>query len=318
MRGLRIRGGWRPLGARAALMTVVLAGLAGCASLGGQTDHPAGRSGDPRGAAVPTDGAGLPPLASGRWVPPPAAVERAGDDPGSDQAGTGPSHATGGGREQGGDASTAAGPITAGELVPQGWEPWILHPSKRLTRYRHDRGGRALRADADGSASGLITRVDIDPAAYPVLQWRWKVDSLIRGADVTDRYAEDAPARLVLGFDGDKGKLPLKDRLFFEQVKLFTGRDMPYATLMYVWGNRKPVGTVVHNPHTSRVRKIVVASGADGIGQWQAFTRDIVADFRRAYGIAPGRLRAIAILTDTDNTRERVTAWYDDIHLHPR
>jgi hypothetical protein len=204
--------------------------------------------------------------------------------------------------------------------VPAGWEPWILHPTKRKTKYRFERVDRvrAMRADADASASGLVTHLAVDPLAHPILEWRWRVGGLVPGADIADRHAEDAPVRVVLAFDGDKRALPLKDRLFFEQVKFFSGRDMPYATLMYVWENRKPIGTVVHNPHTARVRKIVVASGDGEVGQWISFRRDIVSDYQLAYGSSPGRLIGIAILTDTDNTRERVTSWYGDIRLVQR
>jgi hypothetical protein len=201
--------------------------------------------------------------------------------------------------------------------VASGWEPWILHPSKARTRYRlenHD-SGMVMRADADSSASGLVCRLRIDPSKRPFIEWRWRVDSLIAGADNTDRYAEDAPVRIVLAFDGDKSALPIRDRLFFEQARIFSGNDMPYATLMYIWENNKPVGTVIQNPHTGRIRKIVVASGPIGVRQWQSFRRNIIEDFKLAYGYAPGKLLGVAILTDTDNTKEKVTAWYGDIKL---
>lgn len=214
-------------------------------------------------------------------------------------------------------AASAAESASEGLLLPSGWEPWILHPSKARTRYRLEKldGSMTMRADADSSASGLKAMLQIDPARRPLLEWRWRIDSLVAGADNTDRYAEDAPVRIVLAFEGDKSKLPIRDRLFFEQAKLFAGNDLPYATLMYIWENNKPVGTVIQNPHTGRVRKIVVASGPIGVRQWQSFRRNIVEDFKLAYGHAPGKLQGIAILTDTDNTKEKVTAWYGDIKL---
>ena len=210
-------------------------------------------------------------------------------------------------------------PRSAG--LPQGWEPWILSPAKKKTRYdtRGQNGETVITAHAESSASGLARRMNIDPAALPWIEWRWRVDALIPGADNTDRYAEDSPVRVVLAFDGDRRKLPVRDQLFFEQAKLLSGgRDIPYATLMYIWENRQPVGTVLTNPHTSRVRKIVVGSGEDGLGHWQTYRRNIVEDYRRAYGYEPGRLIGIAILTDTDNTRQSVSARYGKIRLLER
>lgn len=198
-----------------------------------------------------------------------------------------------------------------------------LDPLAREEKTRYDTRGQngdtVIVAHAESSASGLARRMNIDPAALPWIEWRWRVDALIPGADNTDRYAEDSPVRVVLAFDGDRRKLPVRDQLFFEQAKLLSGgRDIPYATLMYIWENRQPVDTVLTNPHTARVRKIVVASGEDGLGHWQAYRRNIIEDYRRAYGYDPGRLIGIAILTDTDNTRQSVSARYGKIRLLER
>lgn len=209
----------------------------------------------------------------------------------------------------------------AQEGLPQGWEPWILHPSKRKTRYetRGRNGDTVVWAHADSAASGLARRVNLEPTALPWIEWRWRVDALVPGADNTDRHAEDSPVRIVLAFDGDRARLPFRDQLFFEQARLLSGgQEMPYATLMYIWENRQPIETVITNPNTGRVRKIVVASGPDGVGTWQQYRRNIVEDYRRAFGSDPGRLIGIAILTDTDNTREKASAQYGKIRLLER
>jgi hypothetical protein len=204
--------------------------------------------------------------------------------------------------------------------LPAGWQPWVLHPTKAQTRYRVVRDaevGAVVSAEADASASGLLRELNLEVSRAPVLEWQWRIDSLIEGADNTDRYAEDSPVRIVLAFDGDKQSLPMRDRLFFERTRLLGGREMPYATLMYIWENRQPVGSVLKNPHTDRVRKLVVASGAEGVGRWQKYRRNVVDDFTAAYGKPPGPLIGIAILTDTDNTRQRARAQYGSVRLVP-
>lgn len=219
------------------------------------------------------------------------------------------------------DGSMAVMERGASGDMPAGWEPWILHPSKRKTRYeaRGRNGDTVISAHADSAASGLARRVNLNPAATPWIEWRWRVDALVPGADNTDRYAEDSPVRIVLAFDGDRRKLPLRDQLFFEQAKLVSGgQEMPYATLMYIWENRQPVDSVITNPNTARVRKIVVSSGESGVGSWQRYRRNFVEDYRRAFGTEPGRLIGIAILTDTDNTRQQVSAQYGKIRLLDR
>lgn len=211
-------------------------------------------------------------------------------------------------------ASFSAGP---GQGLRQQWQPLIITRAKKPTQYRvvSEQGKTFLHARAAAASSGLMQQLDIDPLARPWLHWRWKVGNLIASADNFQRHAEDSPARIILAFDGDKDGLPFADQILFETARVITGRDMPYATMMYVWENKAEVGTVIPNARTGRIKMVVAASGADGIGQWRDFTRNIVDDYEKAFGEKPGRLIGIGVLTDTDNTGETVEAWYGDIRF---
>jgi hypothetical protein len=202
-----------------------------------------------------------------------------------------------------------------GGQMPGGWEPWTLSRLKKPTQYQLvDEAGRTVvRASADASASGLIHPLRLDPKTYPLLTWRWKVASLIPRADNTQKHTEDSPVRVVVTFAGDVDQLPLGERIFFDNIRLVSGHEMPYATLMYIWENRAPLGTLIPNRHTSRVRMIVAESGRDKVGAWQEVTRDVYQDYRRVFGEEPGAITAIGIMTDTDNTGENVHAYYGDI-----
>ncbi len=203
----------------------------------------------------------------------------------------------------------------AREGLPEGWEQWTLSRFKKPTEYRlvAESGTTVVRARASSSASGLVHKLDLDPARYRLLQWRWKVDQLIPGADNTQKNAEDSPVRLVISFSGDTDKLEFDDRLFFDQIKAFTGQQLPYATLMYIWENRAPRDSIIANPHTTRIKMVVAESGREKLGLWQTEIRDIYADYRRAFGEEPGRITSIGIMTDTDNTGDNAHAYYGDM-----
>lgn len=202
----------------------------------------------------------------------------------------------------------------AGSL-PKRWTPLIIHRNKKQTNYQlvaeHDK--TILHARAAGASSGLMQHVSIDPESQPFLSWQWRIGNVIASADNYQRDAEDSPVRIVLGFDGDKDSLPFSDQILFDTAKLLTGHEFPYATLMYVWENKAPVGTIIPSTRTSRIKMLVAGSGSEGIGQWHEFTRNIVADYEKAFGEKPGRLIGVGVLTDTDNTGETVEAWYGDI-----
>lgn len=202
-----------------------------------------------------------------------------------------------------------------GDLLPTGWRVWHLSRLKRPTEYRlvDHQGRTVVFARARGSASGLIYPISIDPKEYPRLHWHWNVGALVNGADNSQRHLEDSPVRIVIAFEGDKSKLPFEDRLFAEQFKLFTNQEFPYALLMYIWENRAPVGTVIDNVHTARIKMIVANSGAANLGAWCEQTRNLYEDYRRAFGEEPPRIRSVGIMTDTDNTGENADAYYGDI-----
>ena len=196
------------------------------------------------------------------------------------------------------------------------WQAMRL-PGKLLTAYRvAPQGPRdALLAEAASSASMLRQALHIHPDQLGALQFDWRVDQLIPGADMRQRDAEDSPVRLIMVFEGDRQRFSVKNNMLSELTLSLTGEPLPYATLMYVWCNDCPAESVIVNPRTDRIRKLAVESGAERVGQWLNYRRDIRADFKKAFGEEPGALLGLAIMTDTDNTRSTTRAWYGAIRL---
>ena len=158
-------------------------------------------------------------------------------------------------------------------------------------------------------------KVSFDLKAAPVMTWLWKTARLIPTADNAVASKEDSPVRIVLEFDGDKSKLSFADKSTFATGKFLSGRELPYATLMYIWSNKEPVGKIIPGPRTPRIQMVVASSGAGGVGQWQTLSRNVVEDFRRAFNEEPGKLTGVAVLTDTDNTGDKAESWYGDIQF---
>jgi hypothetical protein len=225
-------------------------------------------------------------------------------------------------------ALVASGAVRAADCRPQelpafdatgaaGWTHVPLSKLKRDTVYSvvSDQGQPVLRASARGSASAWVHLERMDIAATPMLEWRWRVPAVIAGAANEDPKREDSPARVIIGFDGDKSTLPQAEQRRMSRAKSLSGRDMPYAMLMYIWDNKNPVDTVVPSAHTGRVKMIVAESGSAGVGAWRSYRRDLARDYERAFGEKPKEVLGVALMTDTDNTGETSEAFYGTLRL---
>ena len=215
--------------------------------------------------------------------------------------------------------SLVSAPAAATAWTPEQiarWQPMHM-PGKRLTSYSlgEQAGRAAVRAQSESSVSVLRQPLRVEPHEIGHVEFSWNVPALIDGADVGQRQSDDSPARLVLAFDGDRSTFSTKNAMLSELVNAITGEPMPYATLMYVWCNTRPVGTVVIGHRTDRIRTLVVASGPQQLNQWLPFRRDVRADFELAFGEPPGALLSIGLMTDSDNTQSSALAWYGGIAL---
>lgn len=154
-----------------------------------------------------------------------------------------------------------------------------------------------IKATSHSSASGLYYKINYDTKNYPILNWRWKVDHILLKGDALKKEGDDYAARIYVLFPS----------LLFWRTR----------AINYIWANKLPRGKAVPNPFTANAIMIAVESGSTHTGKWIEERRNVFEDFRRYFGKNLPRVRAIAIMTDTDNTREEAVAWYGPIRILP-
>lgn len=203
----------------------------------------------------------------------------------------------------------------AGGPLPDSWKPLTFEKVRKHTEYSlvEDNGTVALKAVSRGSASGLVREVKIDPKQYPIVEWRWKVENILKKGDVTEKDGDDCPARLYITFEYDSSKAGFFERAMYESARLMHGEYPPAAAINYIWDSKSPVGTIVPNPYTDRSRIIVLESGKEKVGQWVTESRNLYQDYRKVFNGDPPRISGVAVMTDTDNTNESAVAYFGDI-----
>ena len=210
---------------------------------------------------------------------------------------------------------------SAASSGPLNQEPWTYYrlPGKAPSQFIYgvQDGRHAIAATAQSSASMLRQMLRVEPKDLGSLKFSWNLPALIEYADMAVREFDDSPVRVVLAFEGDRTKFSAKNAMLSELAQLLTGEPMPYATLMYVWCNECEPEKIIVNPHTDRIRKLPLESGADKLNRWLDYECDVRADFLKAFGEEPSLLTSISIMTDTDNTKSVARAWYGPVSLVP-
>jgi hypothetical protein len=201
-----------------------------------------------------------------------------------------------------------------GQVVPDGWKPLTFKKIPQHTSYEVVKDGdvTVVKAVSEASASGLTKPVVIDPKEYPIVRWRWKVDNVLKGSDVALKEGDDFPARLYITFQYDPDKISFSKKLKFKAGQALFG-DIPIAALNYIWETKTPVGTIVENAYTDFAKMVVVESGTQKVGTWIDEERNIYEDYKKAFAEEPPMINGVAIMSDTDNTKEQATAYYGDI-----
>ena len=181
--------------------------------------------------------------------------------------------------------------------LPSGWRHrkfWTRSPMTMSFTVKD--GVPSMRFETHDSASMLFRSVDIDLATYPMLAWRWYIESPIRSPlDERTREGDDHPARLFLWFLTDRGEK---------------------RAMEVIWGNRLQPGDYKYIgsfPH------FVADAGDDRVGRWL----DEKIDLARVYAeiwkdAAPAHLVDVAVFCDSDDTHIASIAYFAYVRLERR
>ena len=153
-----------------------------------------------------------------------------------------------------------------------------------------------LQAESMQSASALYKKVKINIDATPYLNWSWRIDQALPELNEKEKSGDDYAARVYVVFK--TGFTPLS-------VK----------ALNYVWSSNEASETHWLNPYTEKATMIPLRSNQDKTGSWQLEKVNIKEDLLQHFKKMPKYVDAVAIMTDTDNSKGAASASYGDIYF---
>jgi len=197
------------------------------------------------------------------------------------------------------------------------WEPITFPKIDRHSTYTiiTKEEGPVLAAGSSGSASGIRHITEFNVYDYPVLRWRWKVDTVYEKGNVEEKSGDDYPLRVYVMFRYDPAKASFGERVQYGLAKTLYGVYPPKSSLNYIWANRAHAKRIYPSLYTDRARMIILRAGKEETGRWLVEQVDIIDDYREAFGELPPEKASIAIMNDSDNTGEEAVSYMDFIQV---
>lgn len=157
-----------------------------------------------------------------------------------------------------------------------------------------------LKATSNNSASGLVFEQEINIKEFPYLNWSWKINKPLPVLDEETKQGDDYAARVYV---------IIKDGWFFWQTK----------ALNYVWSSRTPPLPNWPNAYAPDNTLMVPLRTATSPNQsWFQEKRNIYEDLKEWLGKEVEIISAIAIMTDSDDSKQLASATYRNIFFSTR
>ena len=156
--------------------------------------------------------------------------------------------------------------------------------------------GNFLKAVADNAASGLGKEVKIDLNKTPFINITWKIEKDLPGIKENTKKGHDFAARV---FAVKKtGATPLSNR-----------------AINYVFSSNSEVGFNSPSPYTKKSIDNVLASTKNNLNKWITVKANVKEDFKRFHNLNVDELDGLAIMSDTDNSKKKAIAYYQNIYF---
>jgi hypothetical protein len=172
-----------------------------------------------------------------------------------------------------------------------------------------------LKAQSHASASSIIYREPFNPYEYPLLRWRWKVDNVIKGADLKTKETDDSPIRIYVVFEYNPKKSSAAERALYGSIKLLYGEYPPHSSLNYTWASEPTAPDIITSSYTDRSKMIILEKGSRKAGIWVEENVNIIADYRRAFGMNPPEKAMLGIMNDSENMKGSAVSYVTGIVL---
>ena len=168
--------------------------------------------------------------------------------------------------------------------------------NKTIYTIGSNENGNFLKAVADNAASGLGKEVKIDLNKTPFINITWKIEKDLPGIKENTKKGHDFAARVFA-------------------VKKIGATPLSNRAINYVFSSNNEIGFNSPSPYTKKSIDNVLASTKNNLNEWVTVKANVKEDFKRFHNLNVDELDGLAIMSDTDNSKMKAIAYYQNIYF---
>ena len=156
--------------------------------------------------------------------------------------------------------------------------------------------GNFLKAIAENAASGLGKEVKVDLNKTPFINITWKIEKDLSGIKENTKKGHDYAARVFV--IKKTGATPLSNR-----------------AINYVFSSNSNIKDNWSSPYTKKSIDNVLSTTKINMNEWVTVKANVKDDFKKFHDLNVDELDGIAIMSDTDNSKLKAIAYYQNIYF---
>ena len=194
---------------------------------------------------------------------------------------------------------------TAGPISFDGsWKEWTF---RRYTPTDYSQQGAQLKATGKSTSSVLYKILPQDARDAKSTSWSWSAASSVPATKLDQEGGDDRNMAVYFVFTDEKTSAKIAPN---SSPARMMGRRSNF--LVYAWGDSRAPGTLIKNPYNKR--GVIYLLRPAGTGSFSE-SRNLAADYKRAFGAAPGKLVGIAVAADGDDTESSLNSTLKNLRL---
>jgi len=156
--------------------------------------------------------------------------------------------------------------------------------------------GNYIRAEAEGTGSGLGKEILIDLNKTPFINITWKIEKDLSGIVENSKKGHDYAARVFV-------------------VKKTGATALSNRAVNYVFSSNNSINESWPSPFTKKSIDYVLATTKKNLNEWVTVKANVKEHFKKLHNLDVEELNGVAIMTDTDNSKLKAISFYQNIYF---